>query len=209
LYNQGVTEDRVLSRWQQFYRDEPKLGDILPSATADRAAGIFAEKDCRRILDLGCGAGRDTGCLASGGAAVVGLDAARSGLTLAKARTANSHLSVAWVESDSRCLPFSDSAFDGVYCFGLLHEFVGESGQADIQATMDEIYRVLSPAGMAVVATAAGDPEKGLPQVQNFSEEMFDAAVTRFRCIEKKVHDDLGCTGRTDYKVWYGLLRKE
>jgi len=30
----------------------------------------------------------------------------------------------------------------------------------------------------------------------------------RFRCIEKKLYDDLGCTGRTDYKVWFGQFVK-
>jgi hypothetical protein len=35
---------------------------------------------------------------------------------------------------------------------------------------MDEIQRVLKPAGVAVVDVAAGDPKKGLPRVLNFSE---------------------------------------
>ena len=202
-------EDHILSRWQQFYRDDPKLGDIPPSACAVQAARIFAESDGRMILDLGCGAGRDTGCLASSGAVVVGLDAARSGLSLAQARKANSHLKITWVESDARCLPLSEGAFDGVYCFGLLHEFVGDSARADVQKIMNEIYRVLKPSGIAVVATAAGDPKKGLPHVQNFSAEMFEAATSRLRCIEKKAYDDLGCTGRTDYKIWFGHFVKE
>jgi hypothetical protein len=74
--------------------------------------------------------------------------------------------------------------FDGIYCFGLLHEFVSESAKADVRMTMDEIGRVLRPSGTAIVTTVAGDPEKGLPQVQNFSEAMFDSAVAEFRCIK-------------------------
>jgi len=72
----------------------------------------------------------------------------------------------------------------------------------------DEIQRVLKPAGIAVVAAAAGDPVLGLPHVQNFTEAMFDEAASAFHCIEKEQVDDLGCTGRTDYKVWYGLFGK-
>ncbi|MBI5033965.1 MAG: class I SAM-dependent methyltransferase [Chloroflexi bacterium] len=197
-----------LSRWQQFYLDDSKLGSIPPSSCAQQAAKIFSEKNSQIILDLGCGTGRDSLCLASGGATVIGLDAARSGLLLAQKRAALSHSKPSWVESDSRGLPFPDALFDGVYCFGLLHEFVGESAESDVRMTMDEINRVLKPSGVAIVATVVGDPEKGVPHVQNFSEAMFDDATAGFRCIEKKVYDDLGCTGRPDYKVWFGHLEK-
>jgi len=203
-------ETQPLSRWQQFYQDDSRLGSIPPSSCAIQAARIFAENNCQIILDLGCGTGRDSLCLAGGGAKVIGLDAARSGLLLAqKKRTVPSQLRLSWVESDSRLLPFSNALFDGVYCFGLLHEFVGESAEVYVRMTMDEINRVLKPSRVAIVATVAGDPEKGLPQVQNFSEAMFDSAIAEFRCIEKKVYDDLGCTGRPDYKVWFGHLVKK
>ncbi len=201
-------EQQNLSRWQQFYKDDAKLGDVPSSTCADQAARIFAENNSQIILDLGCGTGRDSLHLASGGAAVIGVDAARSGLLLAQKRAAASSLRLSWVESDCRVLPFANAQFDGVYCFGLLHEFVGETAVADVHQTMSEIYRLLKGGGTAVIAVSAGDPQKGLPHVQNFSEAMFDAAITQFHCLEKKVYDDLGCTGRPDYKVWFGHLKK-
>jgi len=139
---------------------------------------------------------------------LIGLDAARSGLLLARKRIVNSGSKISLIESDSRVLPFADKYFDGVYCFGLLHEFVGESARDDVNRTLKEVRRVLKPRGAVVVAVSAGDPEKGLPHVQNFSESMFDAAMSEFRCIQKKVYDDLGCTGRSDYKVWFGYFSK-
>ena len=201
-------ETQPLSRWQEFYSNDTRLGDIPPSACAYQAARIFADSHCRIILDLGCGAGRDSLRLSSGGATVIGLDAARTGLALAQKRAVPSQLRLSWVESDSRFLPFSDAVFDGVYCFGLLHEFTSASARNDVRMTMNEINRVLKPSGVAIVATVSGDPEKGLPQVQNFSEAMFDSAIAGFHCIEKKAYDDLGCTGRSDYKVWFAYLAK-
>jgi len=197
-----------LSRWQQFYQDDPKLVEIPPSTCARRAVDIFAERNCRIILDLGCGTGRDAIHLADNGTQVIGLDAAHSGLLLARKRIVNSGSKISLIESDSRMLPLADKYFDGVYCFGLLHEFVGESARDDVNRTLKEIRRVLKPRGAVVVAVSAGDPEKGLPHVQNFSESMFDTAMSEFRCIEKKVYDDLGCTGRSDYKVWFGYFSK-
>lgn len=197
-------EKHDLTRWQQYYQDDADLGAIPPSACAQHARRIFMDKDCQIVLDLGCGTGRDALHLAQSGPTVVGLDAARSGLLLAQKRVAAAMCKPLWVESDAHFLPFSDGLFDGVYCFGLLHEFVGETAAEDVAKTIGEIRRVLRSGGTAVIATAAGDPEKGLPHVQNFSEAMFDAATASFHYIEKKMYDDLGCTGRTDYKVWFG-----
>jgi len=201
-------ESNSLSRWQQFFQDDSSLGAIPPSSTARLAARIFSENNSQTILDLGCGTGRDSLPLASSGAQVVGLDAAHSGLLLAQKRAAALQVIASWVESDSRLLPFSDSFFDGVYCFGLLHEFVGKTAETDVRKTLAEIYRVLKSSGVAIVAVSAGDPEKGLPHVQNFSESMFDAATAVFHRVEKKTYDDLGCTGRTDYKIWFGYFTK-
>lgn len=201
-------EIKSLSRWQEFFSENPKLGSIPSSRSANKAARIFSDHNCKNILDLGCGSGRDSLCLAENDLDVIGLDAARAGLYLAQKRVEKQHSRLSWIESDSRKLPFPNVSLDGVYCFGLLHEFVGESANANVRATMGEIYRILKVSGIAIVATVAGDPEKGLPHVQNFSEEMFDATIGEFRCIEKKVFDDLGCTGRSDYKVWFGYLMK-
>lgn len=199
----------TLSRWQQFYLDDPNLQDIPPSACAHQAAKIFASSNSRVILDLGCGTGRDSLYLANSGLEVIGLDAAHSGLLLAQKRDDASEIKSSWIESDSRSLPVSDSIFDGVYCFGLLHEFVGVSAENAVAKTMDEIHRVLKTSGVAIIAVSAGDPRKGLPHVQNFSESMFDTITAKFHSVEKNLYDDLGCTGRTDYKVWFRYFVKE
>jgi len=199
----------TLSRWQQFYLDDPNLQDIPPSACAHQAVSIFTSSNSRIILDLGCGTGRDTISLANRELEVIGLDAAHSGLLLAQKRDEAPEIKPSWIESDSRSLPVSDSIFDGVYCFGLLHEFVGVSAENAVAKTMDEIHRVLKTSGVAIIAVSAGDPRKGLPHVQNFSESMFDTITAKFHSVEKKLYDDLGCTGRADYKVWFGHFVKE
>ena len=193
-----------LTRWQKFYQDDSKLGDIPPSKCALMAEEIFSEKNCQAVLDLGCGTGRDSLKLAENGKRVFGVDAAHSGLLLAHKQSTIVNSTTFWAVSDSRCLPFAESMFDGVYCFGLLHEFVGELSEKNVDRTILEIQRVLKPTGVIIIATAAGDPKLGLPHVQNFTEAMFDAVTAGFYCIEKKIYDDLGCTGRTDYKVWFG-----
>jgi hypothetical protein len=37
---------------------------------------------------------------------------------------------------------------------------------------------------------------------------MFDRAAKGLYPIEVKAYDDIGCTGRTGYHVWYGMFVK-
>ncbi|HPH94827.1 MAG TPA: class I SAM-dependent methyltransferase [Anaerolineaceae bacterium] len=66
----------MLTRWQKFYTNDPKLGSIAPSQCAGEAARLFAAAGKKQILDLACGAGRDTRVLLSSGAVIIGVDAA-------------------------------------------------------------------------------------------------------------------------------------
>jgi ubiquinone/menaquinone biosynthesis C-methylase UbiE len=169
---------------------------------------MFSEIGAELVLDVGCGAGRDTFVLGSCGAQVVGLDLAAAALAMARTRSDAGQIRPLWIQGDARCLPFAADSFDGAYCFGLLHEFVGGAAEDDVDRTMAELHRVLRPGGHAVVTALAGNPADGLPHVRLFSEAMFDAAVAPFECVEKAPRDDVGCTGRPEYRIWSGRLVK-
>jgi ubiquinone/menaquinone biosynthesis C-methylase UbiE len=90
-----------------------------------------------RVLDLGCGSGRD---LASWGVAasdqVTGLDVDDSVLAIAKARFSNR----TYLQGAGECLPFEDESFDGVISAVALPYM-------NIQKTLAEIHRILVPGG--------------------------------------------------------------
>lgn len=192
-----------MSRWESWYHNDPRIPMAPLSRCALDAAGRFQEARCRTVLDLGCGAGRDSGVLAESGAAVVGVDAARSGIRLAQQRTA----AIRFLVADARLLPFAPQCFDGIYCYGLLHEFVGPNAAADVTMLMAEIRRVLRPGVILALAVLHGDPEQGLPHVRLFTPAMFADATRDFVCLEQQLVTDTGCTGHTDYTVVYGVLR--
>lgn len=85
----------------------------------------FRQRGARGVLDLGCGAGRDTVILAQRLPWVAGVDAAAAGLALASRQAALQERRVPLVQADAQALPFRPASFDGIYCFGLLHEFIG------------------------------------------------------------------------------------
>jgi len=197
-----------MTRWQQFYLDDERIQSTPPSVCARRAVELFSQHGKRVILDLGCGVGRDTFHLAAAGLSIIGVDAAASGLVIARRFKKRGQGDVVWMRADARALPFADAAFEGVYCFGLLHEFTGEGWEADVRNTINEIHRVLVAQGVLIIAVLSGDPEAGLPHVRLFTETMFDRATRSFHLVEKTNYEDIGCTGREDYRVWRGVFVK-
>ena len=103
-----------------------------------------------RILDVGCGAGRDVRWFAARGAQVTGVDLSPAMLAQARRLTsAPLHL------MDMRRLAFRDARFDGAWCCAsLLHLPKQEAPRA-----LSEIHRVLKPGGMLMVSVKEGDGE--------------------------------------------------
>lgn len=113
-----------------------------------------------------------------------------------------------FLTADARHLPFKDGSFEGIYCFGLLHEFTGEHWQEDVAEVMGEIKRLLGDRGVLVLTALSGKLDAGLPHVQMYSRPMFEKTTEGLQAIEIKQYDDVGCTGRADYHVWFGLFEK-
>lgn len=197
-----------MTRWQQLYLEDQRVLSAPVSACAHYALEYFRGAGKSHLLDLGCGVGRDSALLVNGGLKVTGSDAAFSGLRLAQRHNATLVTPPPLAQADARHLPFGDEAFEGIYCFGMLHEFVGENAKEDVARVMQEIRRVLQPGGCLVLATLAGDPAQGLPHLQMFTEPMFDEATRLLACVDKGLYDDVGCTGCHGYRVWRGTFVK-
>jgi len=203
----------MITRWDKWYsqdnldKDERILA-APPSLCAQNAAAEFLSRHKLHILDLGCGVGRDTFYLAERGLQVTGVDAAVNGLLAAAQIGRRHHAFFELVCADARRLPFEAGAFEGVYCFGLLHEFTGEHMGEDVAQVMAEIGRVVCRQGILVLTVLSGEAEAGVPAVQLFTREMFDHATRGWQPVEIRAYDDIGCTSRPDYHVWYGIFEK-
>jgi ubiquinone/menaquinone biosynthesis C-methylase UbiE len=203
----------MITRWDAWFADDNLAKDerILaapPSQSAENAARAFLARGKQLILDLACGIGRDTFYLESRGLGVIGVDASFHGLRVAQKVKAERDAVSALIMADARYLPFKDGSFEGVYCFGLLHEFTSASHREDVEGAMGEVKRLLCDKGMLVLTVLSGEPEAGLPGVQLYTRQMFEEATEGFQAIEVTMYDDVGCTGRTDYRVWYGMFEK-
>jgi SAM-dependent methyltransferase len=90
-----------------------------------------------RVLDVGCGPGRDVAWLAEQGFAALGVDLSRGMLAEGRARGVPGAL----IQADMRRLPFRDGTFAGIWaCASLLHIPRAQAG-----ATLRELARVVRP----------------------------------------------------------------
>jgi len=103
-----------------------------------------------RVLDVGCGVGRDVGHFRELGFDVCGVDC--SGGMLAEARR---RVGTLFVRADMRHLPFADGSFDGLWvCASLMH-----LPRADAPAVLEECRRALGH-GYVFVALKGGQGER-------------------------------------------------
>ena len=122
-----------------------RIDDYAAADEAERFTRLAAPSDWSgpRILDAGCGPGRDAALLRLAGAEVVGLDLARAMLHEARRLDDSAHFS----QGDLRRLPFPASSFDAVWCFAAL----GHLPPAAIAHALSEFRRVLNSGWLYVV----------------------------------------------------------
>ena len=162
------------------------------AAAYDRLAAAYAERNATmpaaylelgptflglvqagaRVLDLGCGAGRDLAWLGDQGADVVGGDRSRGMLAQAKNLVlASGHAPARLLQLDMRRLPFEDETIGGVWCSAsLLH-----LPKQDAPGALAEMRRVLAPGGPLLLGIQEGDAEGWEPSPYGIEVERFFA----------------------------------
>lgn len=101
-----------------------------------------------RLLDLGCGPGRDAAYFTGQSYTVVGLDCSLAQLKLAHLQTAAAD----FLLGDMRTLPFAPAQFDGVWANASLLHLPREDGPG----VLAEVRRVIKPGGWLMVSVKRG-----------------------------------------------------
>lgn len=131
---------------KKLWNDAMTSEDVFKSTTkqtdfAEEVASIIPPHS--KILDLGCGLGKDDAIFAQSGHTILATDFAELAIEKNKAQYKNVPNLSFEVLDLNRSFPFSDNAFDVVYARLSLHYFTDSMTREIFQ----EIHRVLKPSG--------------------------------------------------------------
>jgi SAM-dependent methyltransferase len=137
--------------WEKFYQEKGR-GDQDPFPRFREVLRLYKEFGCYRILDLGCGSGRHLTHLARNGFGVVGMDVSTTALQLTREWIVQEGCDASVVLADMRIpLPFKENSFDGLFSTQVIHH----ARFAVVRRTIGEIFRILTPGGIAFVTVSA------------------------------------------------------
>jgi ubiquinone/menaquinone biosynthesis C-methylase UbiE len=145
--------------WELAWREErwAETSPPLP-VVVDFADGLKRE-GAKRVLDLGCGAGRHSLLLGKAGFDVVALDISETALNMLGSRLKIASIdNVTLVKHEMWDLPFVNDYFEGVVCTNVLHH--GKLVQ--IRQATKELHRVMKKGASAfIIALSTADFRKG------------------------------------------------
>jgi ubiquinone/menaquinone biosynthesis C-methylase UbiE len=133
----------------------------------------------KKILDVGCGPGRDVEAFCKRGFDVTGIDLTLSFVEMAQKRVPEAKV----IQMDMRHLEFPDESFDGIWSLASLIHIP----KKDIKKTLEGFYRVLEKKGVIFLAVKEGEGEKW---VEKFGKDRFYAFYQ-----EKEILDLLESVG--------------
>jgi len=143
-----MEESGQRKQWNSTYNNKADYFGNHPSSLGERAVDIFRKHGCKKVLELGCGQGRDTCLFAKEGFQVIALDYSESGICQMKDKAKEMCLDskVELLCQDVRVgIPLPDASVDAIYSHML---FTMELWEKEIQFILDECRRVLRPGGL-------------------------------------------------------------
>lgn len=103
-----------------------------------------------KVLEAGCGPGRDAAYLQEDGLDIIGIDISNGMLKEAKKKK------IKVKKMDMLNLKFEDKLFDGIWCMASLSDIQ----KKDAQTALKEFYRVLKDPGVIYIAVKEGEGEE-------------------------------------------------
>ena len=133
--------------WDGRYAGAPLYG-TEPTSVARRLADLFRAHGVRRILEAGCGSGRDALFYAREGFEVMGTDLSQNGLRWARQRAKAEGIDLTLIcdELVETCLP--PGSFDAVVAIHLVH--LQPAGVR--RAMLNQLWRLTRDAGLIAMA---------------------------------------------------------
>ena len=111
-----------MGSWEQIWQSGAvALWDVPDRSVMALLSGWKADWTIRRVLDLGCGAGRNLVPLAAEGFQAIGVDHSPAGIAECRSRLEKNGLAATLHCAEMIDLPFTDNSLDGVIAFNSIY----------------------------------------------------------------------------------------
>jgi SAM-dependent methyltransferase len=135
-----------LPEWDELFKQERFRWEEPHDLVVNFAAELKS-RGARRVLDLGCGAGRHVVYLAREGFDVCGTDISPRGLEYTRAWLRKEGLQADLQLSDMTVIPYPNGYFDAIISTYVVHHNTLDN----IRRCVAEMYRALAPGGRALL----------------------------------------------------------
>ena len=125
--------------------------NVYPDIFVVHFLSLLSKQRGLRVLDAGCGAGRNSIFLASEGLRVTAIDQSPQMLARGVAAAHEAGVEVIFLRGRLEALPLADGAFDLLVCSNVVETM----SIAAVQQAAREVWRVLRPEGRLLLVTAA------------------------------------------------------
>jgi 2-polyprenyl-6-hydroxyphenyl methylase/3-demethylubiquinone-9 3-methyltransferase len=151
LRNDLTIYDKVADQW---WSDDVRWIRTLKNLVPGRLRWMDKKIDWqgKKVLDLGCAGGFMSEALDERGAIVTGVDPAEEAIAAARAHARQNGRNITYDVGVGEDLPHADGSFDAVVCVDVLEHV------ADLNKTIQEIARVLTPGGLFLFDTINRNP---------------------------------------------------
>ena len=132
---------------EDFYKDHSDISEIK------NIADFFIKNlKGKKILDVGCGPGRDAKYFSEKGLDITGIDLTKKFIEMASKNAPKAR----FIRMDMRKIDFSPNTFDGIWsCASFLH-----LPKSEAKSTLREFRRILKPRALLYISIKEGDKEK-------------------------------------------------
>ena len=185
--------------WNKVYSSDASFFGDVPSNFGLNRREEFKKHRVKKLLELGCGQGRDTTFFASNDIDVVAIDSSRVAIDALSKITREKNLTIKpMIHNASEGIPFNGSYFDALYS----HMFFNMRFTDDqFKYLFAEVNRVLKNRGLNLFSVRS-DNDAMYKKGAEVEKNIFD--INGFEILfftKSDVEDILIATGFTAYKI--------
>ncbi|QLJ53478.1 MAG: hypothetical protein Sv326_1303 [Candidatus Fermentimicrarchaeum limneticum] len=138
--------------WGGYLAERQDLRSHPPSISVVETVPLFKERGVKKIIDIGCGSGKDSFFLAKEGFTVFALDSSQQSIGFVRDRVEHGKVkNVHPILAEASRMKFPDGTFDAA----VNHRVLDLWKKNEIKTIVDEMERVVKDGGVVLVSMAS------------------------------------------------------